>query len=212
MRRYVVVSLVLVVLSAPLGAQRLTVDNAPEEGGVHARIAEGTGTVQYDPGSPADSFPIAVGVGNFFDYFGNRFDTRNGAPLSPGTITQFSWYAGNPGTLVPSTQIAVFAPVTGSVSATVFVFGVAPLAFNSAPVTLSFSGSKFGGILARSYGAGGVFGSVGARSASTNSQGFHGLQKDFYGMTTSLLPGQNIMFRVSGSLIVPVELQEFDID
>ncbi len=208
MRKIGLAGATLLLACSVLDAQRFTTPPPAKKDTVRASIPEGTGTVQYDPGAPADGFP----VGSFsFNYFGNRFDTRNGVPLSPGTVTGVSFYAGNPGTLYP-THIAVFGRLGATLSNYAFVTGVAPLTFNAFPVSLSFNSTLFAGILARTYGNGGVFGSVGARSASTNGQGFHGVQRAFYPATTSSLTGTNIMLRLSGTLIVPVELQEFDVE
>ncbi len=213
-RQFRILLLLTTTVASGVAAQPLTVadeeriDEAERKG---ALLALGTGAVRYDPGAPADALLTGGGPGLYTDYFGNVFDTRNGAPLSPGTITRVSWYAGNAGTYAASTQIVAFGPPSGSISTYGLISGVAPLAFNSVTAALPFSGSIFGAILARTYGQGGVFGSVGARSASTGSQGFHGVLKSFYAGNTSVLPGQNVMIRVSGTLVVPVELMEFEL-
>ncbi|MCZ6506625.1 MAG: hypothetical protein O7A04_01060, partial [Acidobacteria bacterium] len=83
-----------------------------------------------------------------------------------------------------------------------------PSTFNSLPVSVPVTGAFFGGLAAQA----GLFASVGMRSASTNGQGFHGRQRSFGGVVSNTLPGQNIMFRVSGDIIVPVELLEFEVE
>ncbi|MCZ6507450.1 MAG: hypothetical protein O7A04_05305, partial [Acidobacteria bacterium] len=136
---------------------------------------------------------------------GKTFDTRNGNPLSPGSISGVSWYQG-----AVTGSIGVVA--YGSPGATlgfILVSGVAPYAFNAASAAIPVAtGAQFVGLAL--YG--GVFGSVGMRSASTNGQGFHGHVRNFFGGGYVVLSGQNAMVRVSGSVIVPVELMEFELE
>jgi len=166
---------------------------------------EGTGSVIYDPGTPADTFLTGSnGSYPFANYFGNLFDTQNGNPLSPGTITAVSWYQGAaPGTFV----FVDFANATGSITTQLSATGIAANAFNAITASVSAPGPKFVGVAM--YQA--SFGSVGARSASTNGQGFHGVQRGFYPYTNTLT-GQNVMVRVAGTIVVPVELMEFDVE
>lgn len=173
---------------------------------------EGLGTVQYDPGAPADAFLSGL-TPSFL--FGNRFDTRNGSPLSfPGTATGISWYQGASGffptalALLYALPLGAYSPASG-----VSVGSVSFFAFNSVPVAWPVASSRFVGIRAQaSPGGAGYFGSVGMRSASYNSQGFHGIRRTFNGAVSNNLPGQNVMVRVTGDIIIPVELLEFEIE
>ncbi len=177
-------------------------DGRPNNTGGVAGIPEGVGTVTYDPGAPAD---VIVALPGSVNLYGNLFDTRNGAPLSPGTLTRVSWYTGSIGGFAPVWFASPGASATylGCCSAT------APSAFNSAPISVSAPGPFFLGL---DVGGTGSFGSLGLRSASTNGQGFHGRQRPSYAGASNTLPGQNAMVRASGSIIVPVELMEFDIE
>jgi hypothetical protein len=167
---------------------------------------EGTGVVQYDPGLPVDSFhkngPTFTG-----GYYGNIFDTRNGVPLSPGTITGVSWYQGGLGNY-GTRGLVDFGPPNGTITTQLSLTPPAPSTFNAIGAAVPANGPKFVG-LALGFDA---FGSVGARSASTNGQGFHAVQRNWYGNTGTALPGENIMIRISGTIIVPVELMEFDVE
>ncbi len=172
----------------------------------------GTGQVAYDPGAPADDFGVGPTVGTVgVNYFGNRFDTRNGQPLSAGTLSAVSFYQGAQGTYGGGTTLAlpVFG-VPGGALTYQFVGPVQSFQFNAFAISPeAVPASFFAGLDLRGNGG---FGSVGLRSASTAGQGFHGIQRDFYGATTSTLPGVNVMFRVSGTVVIPVELLEFEID
>ncbi len=204
------------LIAASGQAQHITRESIKDKPRVPARqvsgVPEGTGTVQYDPGAPADGFLIAQLP---TDYFGNRFDTRNGSPLSfPGTLTRVSWYQATLGTLGPL-AIGDLAPLGGPLSLQFTATGIVPNAFNSISVAWPVGGPFFVGMLARVYAGGppnGPFGSVGLRSASTNAQGFHGIQRSFNGAVSNTLPGQNVMVRVSGDIIIPVELLEFEVE
>ena len=59
----------------------------------------------------------------------------------------------------------------------------------------------------------GTFGSIGFDTLTVNGQGFHGIQRDFYtGGSGSPLTGRNMIIRVSGNMIIPVELLEFEVE
>jgi len=198
----------LLLLTAPVWAQG-PANRAGTERNTATRLKgglEGTGVVQYDPGSPADSFH-KNGPNYSGGYYGNIFDTRNGVPLSPGTITGVSWYQGNLGNY-PTSALIDFGPPNGSITTQLALFGPVPLTFNAIGAAVPANGPKFVG-LALGFDA---FGSVGARSASTNGQGFHAVQRNWPGSTGTALPGENIMIRIAGTVIVPVELMEFDVE
>lgn len=168
--------------------------------GTSQRATEGVGTVVYDPGAPADTIVALPGGLNLH---GNLFDTQNGTPLSSGAITGVSWYAPANGTF------AIWAAdPSGSATILTIVYAGIGGTFNSVGVAYSASGPLFVGIDA---GYSGSFGSVGLRSATVNGQGFHG-QRRSAAPPSSSLAGQNVMLRVSGSIVVPVELQEFDVE
>ncbi len=182
-------------------ARRESLRNGPK---VQARQVsgkpEGTGTVQYDPGGPPDAL-LSNASATYL--FGNLFNSQSGSPLNSGTITGLSWYQG----ALPS-AVPVLAPFSASPIFAVLAVGTAST-FNSINVSVAVPGSFFGGVAAPT---GTAFASVGMRSASTNGQGFHGLQRDFYGGVILPMPTTNVMFRVSGNIIIPVELLEFEVD
>lgn len=195
-------SLLLVAAAAEAQPPKDVYPDRPNHRGQLKSGPEGVGTVSYDPGAPADAIVVLPGTVNLY---GNVFDTRNGQPLSPGTVTRVTWYTGPIGTFAPvwyAPSTPVTAVYVGCCSATV------PNAFNSATVTIPAPSPIFLGL---DVGGTGAFGSLGLRSASTNGQGFHGQQRTIYGAANSL-PGQNMMVRISGSIVVPVELLEFDLD
>jgi len=185
--------------------------NGPRKAVPRAAGAElGTGTVQYDPGAPADALLSGTGFNN--NYFGNLFNTRNGSPLSPGTVTFLSWYQGVVGTA--NLGLPVFGPATGGPTAYVFVGSPAPYAFNGVGVNWPAPGPFFAGMAEVTQQACCInIGNGGARSASYNGQGFHAQQRGFSGYaSTVVLTGQNVMARATGSVIIPVELLEFEVD
>ncbi len=168
-------------------------------------IPQGTGVVAYDPGAPADTF--YVGAGGVNNYFVNYFDTRVGNPLDPGTVYAASFYQG---AVQAPTGVIVFGPgASGPLVSFTFGAPVAAYAFNA----FSFPPRNFTPPFRMGVGVyPGLFGSVGGRSASTQGMGFHGRQVGFSGVPSSALPGQNVMFRVAGSVwVVPVELMEFGV-
>jgi len=163
-------------------------------------VPAGTGTVQYDPGAPADT--LLSDTTNIF--FGNIFDTQSGNPLDfPGTLTQVSWYQGS----LALAAVLLAAP-GGPSSYFVFATGGAPMTFNALTFSHVVNGSFFGGMGAIP----GLIASVGARSASYNAQGFHGRQRNANGAVSNSLQGLNVMFRATGNLVIPVELLEFEVD
>ena len=218
MKKLVIMLAVAVLAAAmPVLAQTSVDDRVPPKDmrdqpktGVRGNAGEGVGTVQYDPGAPADGFLVGASGSNYDDYFGNLFDTRNGAPLSPGTITGVSWYQGAIGS--PYAVVVNGAP--GATLTYFFVTGVSTSnTFFNVPAAIAAPSPRIVGLgLYNSFYGAEYFGSMGLRSASTNNMGFHGIQRSFFPGDTNTLPGQNAMFRVSGTIIVPVELMEFDID
>ena len=166
----------------------------------------GTGTVTYDPGSPADV--ILGATSGTPDLVGNIFDTRNGSPLSPGSITGVSWYAGS--SVFSFEPLWLAATPSGSAGVIGYGFTGTTLAFNAVSISAAAVTPPF--FVGIDVGGAGSFGSVGLRSASTNAQGFHGARRSPGPGAPSLLPSQNTMLRVSGDIIVPVELLEFETD
>jgi hypothetical protein len=164
-----------------------------------ARVPSGVGTVQYDPGAPPDS----IATGGALILYGNQFNSRNGSPLSSGTVTRISWYAGPGVTFSP----VWFAPGGGNATWLGCCFSIASNTFNSVSLTLAVPNSFFVGIH-----AGQGLGQPGMRSASTNGQGFHALNRNPTVGSTIILSIQNVMVRVSGDVIIPVELLEFEVE
>ncbi len=167
----------------------------------------GTGTVQYDPPGPADILLAA----NLNWFVGNRFDTRNGNPLSSGVVTQIAAYWGPAPTAtypvwgiknVANTQILHLTYVPGQV----------PLQFNTLNVSWAVPSVFLGGLRIGNGGFPSSAYSVGVRYSSYNSQGFHGLVFAQSTSATSQIASGNAMFRVSGDLVIPVELVEFELE
>ena len=177
-----------------------------------AAVPTGTGTVQYDPGAPADSFIGQLGASNSV---GNRFSSRNGNPLSPGSISFISVYVdlnvGGGG------LFAFWGPPAGtgaSYIAGAALSGLVNNTFNGFAVGPVPVGSDFMGALYLNTGQPSR-GQIGMRSATTNGQGFHAMQISFNGgagANYASIADSNAMARVTGSVIVPVELMEFDVE
>ncbi len=165
---------------------------------------EGTGVVRYDPGAPADDF-YRNGPSYDAGYYGNVFATQNGQNLSSGTITGVSWYQGALG--LYDDALVVFGRAYGTMSTGITVLDPQPYAFNAVSVSVPFEIPKFVG-LALGFDA---FGSVGGRSATTNGQGFHGRQRAWYNTNGNPVTGVNLMVRISGNMVIPVELIEFEV-
>jgi len=170
-----------------------------------ARVPQGVGTVQYDPGAPADTF-LSGGPANAASYLnGNRFDTRNGQPLSAGTITGISWYQGAD----PANFAGVVVGPIGGVPVFAVSYDPLPNTFNAISPVIPIPPSFFAGLALSPVAS---FGSIGARSATYAGGGFHGLQQSFSGGTTNQLTNLNVMVRVTGSMVIPVELTEFEVE
>ncbi len=179
------------------------------------RGLEGTGIVQYDDGTVTEirsaQFP--------YEFLGNLFDTRNGVPLSPGSISGVSWYQGRAvylgeGKGSNPVLIAGFPTGTGSPFIYGITLGATEYAFNAVTFPPYPAPTPFVvAIFAESIEGGPPFrGSIGLASGTTNGQGFHGLQRSFFGSYSGSVPSRNAIVRVTGSVIVPVELMEFDLD
>ncbi len=170
-------------------------------------IPQGTGVVAYDPGAPADTFYVGTGGAGYTNYFVNYFDTRGGNPLDAGTVYAASFYQGQLG--ADPSGVIVFGPAAGSLVSYTFVAPVAAYAFNA----FSFPPRSFTPPFRMGVAVyPGLFGSVGGRSASVGGMGFHGRSVGFFGSPSNTLPGQNVMFRVAGTVwVVPVELMEFGV-
>ena len=177
---------------------------------------EGTGIIRYDPGSP-DGVRFASGG---FAFLGNDFDSQNGTPLSPGTISGFSWYHG-PSTTKGNYASFLIVPSTGASPIMGNVTGISTYATNavvfSSPISVQppfFVGVAVPPPPAENRGQG-SFDQIGFNTQSTNSQGFHGSQRTFSGGGLggrAPITNQNISLRASGNVAIPVELLEFEIE
>ena len=168
------------------------------------------GTITYDPGAPADAFMSEPGGNNVIS---NRFNSALGAPLRAGNLTGVTFFPGN---VVSIAVVSVMGPPAGgqaTIIGVTYLSGIAGNTFNSVNVGPFAVGADF---MAGQYvGAFGGTDQVGLRAASVNGQGFHAHQMNFIGTNTATgvipLPGQNVMFRATGNLLVPVELMDFQI-
>lgn len=168
------------------------------------------GTITYEPGAPADTFMSEPG-GN--DNIANRFNSAQGGPLRPGNLTGVTFF---PGIVSATAILSVMGPPVGG-NATIigitYLLGIVGNTFNTVNVGPFAVGADF---MAGQY-VGGFAGTdqVGLRSASVNGQGFHAHQMNFVGTNTATgvtpLPGQNVMFRATGNILVPVELMDFQV-
>lgn len=217
MKRTLVIALTVVALLATVSttsAQSGGLAEGRNPGKGHSATAPvGAGIVVYDPGAPADS---VLGQQGPSATVGNRFSSRNGNPLSPGSFYFASAYMAN--ATLGGGLFVLWGPPTGGGGAPAiasFTIGtIAPTGTFGVTVTPIFVGSDF---LAGVYVNSGQpsRGQVGLRSASTNGQGFHGMQISFgggAGANYASLGGQNAMVRAAGTFIVPVELMEFDVE
>lgn len=214
MDRRIATALIALALptAAVLFAQDLAVGRNPGKG--HRSDAPtGSGIVVYDPGAPADAL---LGQNGPSITIGNRFSSRNGSPLSPGSVYFLSFYLAN-ATLGGGLAV-LWGPPTGgggAPSIASFTIGtIPPTGTNGVSFTPIFVGSDF---LAGIYLNSGQpsRGQMGLRSASANGQGFHGMQISFGGgggANYASLAGQNAMMRAAGTFIIPVELIEFEVE
>jgi len=213
-----VVVLALLVSLCLIGASEAQRPLTPREQDLRARSSLGsttarpgtgelgTGLIQYEPGAPADviaTSPLTLMVGNIFN-------SHLGLPLSSGTVSQVSWYQAQIGTVVTSIPFKVLPP--GSPFST--AANIAPTASYAFQVATVFTASQAVGTqFFAGFAAGqGSFGNIGLRSATINTQGFHGVQRNFSPANSTPLPGQNAMVRIAGNVIIPVELLEFEVE
>ncbi len=231
MKRTIVVMAVLVLAGAAAAEaqsrsleERLAAARRVRANRVSGAV-EGTGTVQYDTGSPTMNITGTSSAA----YVGNLFDTRNGQPLSSGTVTRLSWYqgAGCPPPYCGGEEeglsgyyafIGVFLNPGAATGAAAFLATVNQYAFNSISVSVTVSGSPNFFVGLNLFPGGeplrgpALFGSVGAVTATTNGQGFHGHQRDWTGNNSAPLTATNAVVRATGSIIIPVELLEFEVE
>lgn len=169
------------------------------------------GTITYEPGAPADSFMSEPGGNN---NIANRFNSALGGPLRPGNLTGVTFF---PGIVNATAIVSVMGPPAGGQATIIgitYLLGIVGNTFNTVNVGPFAVGADF---MAGQY-VGGFAGTdqVGLRSASVNGQGFHAHQMNFVGTNTMTgvvpLPGQNVMFRATGNLLVPVELMDFQVN
>jgi len=211
-RKFIVAVAIVVLSTTALVAQVTDPARNPAPSNV-VDAPNGTGTVQYDPGAPADGL---LGQQGPSATVGNRFSSRNGNPLSTGSVSGLSFYVAN-ASLAGGLAVLWGPPTGGGGAPAIGSFTVGTMAstgFHAVTFTAIPVGNDF---LAGLYVNSGQpsRGQVGLRSASTNGQGFHGMQISFgggAGANYASLAGQNSMFRASGTVIVPVELMEFDVD
>ncbi len=153
-------------------------------------------TVTYDTGAPADA------IGNVGDSVGNRFNTHLGNPLLDGTAYGISFYAGDTSF---STVFFTFFPDPPVFSSYFQAFGIVGGAFNAftfAPINPP--GTTW---------LAGISRYVGLVNDTTQGQGFHGGQINWITNNTfDPYPNQNAMVRVTGDLVIPVELMHFDVE
>lgn len=180
---------------------------------VHA--LRGTGTIQYDPGAPADSLLGQTGPSVTI---GNRFNSANGQPLAPGTVTFLSFYMANH---IFGPGVGVFwGPPTGGGGASAILrsFNLTPITNNTfnaffLPLLVPVPSDFLVGLYLPSGPAGA--GQLGMRSVTTNGQGFHAAQISWNGgagTNYGPITGQNAMLRVAGNMVIPVELLEFEVE
>jgi hypothetical protein len=165
----------------------------------------GTGVIQYDPPGAADSM-----LGLNGNVVGNVFNTRVNNPLETGNVTQMAFYIGGADATFPYFGIIELSPFSvqtlpASAGIVPFTFNTVALGTGAATVTPPF----MGGVLISSFFTSSAD-SVGMQSQSTQGQGFHAGSLP-YGGPVILLPGNNAMVRVAGSVwVVPVELMDFE--
>ncbi len=174
---------------------------------------QGTGTIAYDPGTPAD---FTLGGGGPSQSIGNRFNTRNGSPLSTGSVSAVSFYLQN--NTLGGGLVALWGPPTGGGGAPYiagFTLGtVTNSTFDGISIAPVPVGNDFMAVMYLNSGQPSR-GVLGLRSASTNAQGFHGMQMSFgggAGANYAVLSNANAMLRATGTVVVPVELLEFELD
>ena len=168
------------------------------------------GTITYEPGAPADAFMSEPGGNNVIS---NRFNSALGGPLRPGNLTGVTFF---PGIVNGTAVVSIMGPPAGgqaTIIGVTYLLGIAGNTFNTVNVGPFAVGADF---MAGEYvGAFGGTDQIGLRNASINGQGFHAQQMNFVGTNTATqvvpLPGQNVMFRATGNLLVPVELMDFKV-
>ncbi len=175
--------------------------------------AEGVNTIQYDPGTP-------LGVREAdppFHFLGNNFDSQFGSPLTGGSLSGISFYAGEIGAKGSTDMYVRFLGGGGTLTGA-FLFPNTAYAFNAftfAPFSLQppfFAGLYAPGPGSPLVGTPNGIPSLGFATGSNNGQGFHASQITFSGTVRTAIPGQNIVLRVTGSIAIPVELLEFDVE
>lgn len=187
--------LAIALLASVVTAQTRNPDGAKGTATPIPSLPDDVGTVIYDTGAPADLIRNDVSSG------GNLFDTAQGNPLIGGTVYAVSFYVGQ--TAFTSGAFTFFPnpPVASTYFIVTGINGGAFNAFSHTPVNV---GTTF---------LAGVSRYLGFVTDSTQGQGFHGGQINWAtNQTFNTYPGENAMMRVTGDIVVPVELMHFDVE
>ncbi len=209
-----------VAADRPKPAEKLAVEgpsnaNVPHSGPATKRIdnprqtkapkALVAGTIQYDDGV----FSSGPSVGS--QCYGNRFDTAGGSPLlASGSVTQVQFYM----SVVSGTAafVSFLGGIGGGTPVTVYESATHPAitgTWNTDNVgPINYTGASFlAGIW---YGGG----DAGALGGGTNAgQGIHGMFiNDIAGTGYVALDSTNALLRVTGDVLLPVELMSMSIE
>ena len=173
---------------------------------------EVVGTVVYDTGVNVGFHPDTT-TGNLNRTIGNRFNSALGGPLlASGMVSMLTSFPATTGVL----SVSVAGPPNGAGVAPVLAFisgNMMANQFNSVAITATVGGD-FVGLFLGAYAASTPQGLAGMSDMQTMGQGFHAIE-GFYaaGNQTMLTPvaNRNAMVRVTGNILVPVELMDFKI-
>jgi hypothetical protein len=173
------------------------------------------GTVTYDTGVNAGFHPDAT-VGNLNRCVGNRFNTALGGPLlATGMVSMLTVFPANNGT--QSISIAT-APNAGGTAMVLDFLAANMMAnqFNAVTIAPAVAvTSDFVGFFLGLFGATQPAGLIGMSDMQNLGQGYHAVEGFYFGsaLATMVTPvaNRNAMLRVTGDILVPVELMDFKI-
>jgi hypothetical protein len=178
-------------------------------------VPEIIGTITYDNGVNIGFYPDSpMAAQNRI--VGNRFDSHLGEPLlMTGMVSFVTVFPANNG----PQSVSIALPPNTMNTAMVLDFVNAPLvagAFNQVPFDPPITvGPDFLATFLGTFGTFHAAGLLGMSDMATMGQGYHAVQAFYFaGMATMIevVPNRNAMLRVTGDLLLPVELMDFKIE
>jgi len=192
--------------------------------------AKSLGTIAYDTGGISGYTPNYVGR----SLWGNLFDSNQGVnPLAPGTISSIFWCQGVPGLSPVRSPYLAFVVVAPNVNPTAGTFaalqGIPYPAmtsngcFSLTGLSINVGPAFIAGLSNATSLGSGLYAGMAWDANTLGGQGFHGVRAGLaagppWGFAPITAPPisfpqpRNAVVRVSGNIVVPIELLDFHVE